>query len=267
MADTLNLSLEDDHPSFVQQRIFDILNDVLQPTSTTTLEDAAKALDNLHPDRRPRLIPHTHPAQDKLAELVKAIQNLPSRPVHISQWGDFELWKSLPLFGETFSDAYDSDRNKPLDPAVKNQRNLNFQSYGARLMGNGSIPNDRYCIWALADALEGRYDSGKGRLRKILTDPTADPEVDIHVAIAAEWIFHAGHVFYRKGPFVGGDYHGPLVKGPGKTAFSPQRWKLWKDRLVEFSQCEQLSEGTRKIARDAVLKMEEIEKDPRTRDE
>lgn len=154
-----------------------------------------------------------------------------------------------------------SDRSKPLDPAVKNQRNLNFQSYGARLMGNGTVPNDRYCIWALADALEGRYDSGKGRLRQILTDPTADPEVDIHVAIAAEWIAHAGHVIYRKGPTVGGDYHGPLVKGPGKTAFSPQRWKLWKDRLVEFSECDKLSEVTRKIARDAVLKMEEIEKD------
>jgi len=133
MADTpLALSLEDDEPTVIQKKIFDILNEVLQPTSTASLEEAAKALDNLHPDRRPeepgqeketpdsfiysffqpfhtvaKQIPHRHPAHDKLAELVKTLQILPSRPVHIDQWGNFELWKSLPLFGETFSDAYD----------------------------------------------------------------------------------------------------------------------------------------------------------------
>jgi hypothetical protein len=128
-------------------------------------------------------------------------------------------------------------------------------------MADGTVNTDWYCIRALADTLEGRYDKGKGSHRKILTDPTADPDVDIHVAIAAEWIFRAGHVFYKKGRSVGGDYHGPLVKGPGKGAFSPERWKLWKERLVEFSECEGLSEETRKIAQDAAVKMEEIERD------
>ncbi|KAH8691611.1 hypothetical protein BGW36DRAFT_388649 [Talaromyces proteolyticus] len=284
MANTsLRLSLEDDDPTSSQQKIFDILNEVLQPDSITSLEDAAKRLDNLHPDRRPteseqedpsnfiyvffqpfhtvaKQIPNTHPSQDKLAALVNTIQNLPSRPIHVNGWGDFELWSSLPLFGETFSDAYDSDRSKSFDPEVKTQRNLNFQSYGARLMGNGTIPNDRYCIWALADALEGRYDNGKGRNRQILTSPAADPEVDSRIAVATEWILHAGHVFYRSGPTVGGDYHGPLVKGPGKVAFSSQRWQLWKDRLVEFANCDELNADTRKKAQVAALKMEEIEK-------
>jgi hypothetical protein len=133
MANTpLNLSLEEDDLAFFHKKIFDILNDVLQPTSTTSLEDAAKALDNLHPDRRPdepgqkketqdafvywffepfhtvaKQIPHRHPAQDKLAELVKTLQNLPSRQVHLTQWGNVELWKDLPLFGHTFSEAFD----------------------------------------------------------------------------------------------------------------------------------------------------------------
>jgi hypothetical protein len=130
MASTpLTLSLEDESTRS-QRAIFDILKEILRPGSTTTLEVAAKSLDCLHPDRRPlgseqedpntfiyaffqpfhtiaKQIPNTHPAQEKLAALVKTLRDLPSRPIHVDQWGDFELWKSLPLFGETFSDAYE----------------------------------------------------------------------------------------------------------------------------------------------------------------
>ncbi|KAI9923599.1 hypothetical protein ASPWEDRAFT_27920 [Aspergillus wentii DTO 134E9] len=280
--DSLHLTLEDE-PISIQSHFLPILAEYLQPTNTTTPETAAIALDNLHPDKRreekdkesgdvfvyyffepfhaiAKQIPHTHPAQGRLVDLVKALRELPSRSVHLSQWGDYELWKDLPLFGETFSDAYFSDNDKPLDKTTKNTRFLNLTSYAARLLGINLIPNDSYCIWALSDALEGRYDSGKGRLRNIITDPTADPEVDIHVAVAVEWIVHAGAVLYRRGEAPGGDYHGPLIKGPGKKAFSKERWALWKSRFAEFGECEGLKEETRVKAREAVSEMETVER-------
>jgi hypothetical protein len=33
---------------------------------------------------------------------------------------------------------------------------------------------------------------------------------------------------------MGSYYDGPLARGPEKMVFSPQRWQLWKKRLVEY---------------------------------
>ncbi|EEP82002.1 predicted protein [Uncinocarpus reesii 1704] len=129
-SDALTLALDDPLP--VQNQILNIIYNYLPPNSSTSLEDTARKLDQLHPDKRPdeprvpkessedfvysfwepfhmlaRLIPQDHPAMDMLVQLIIKLRDMPSRQVHLQGWGDFALWADLPLFGETFSTAYD----------------------------------------------------------------------------------------------------------------------------------------------------------------
>lgn len=102
-------SLDDPEPWFVEQKLFDILNEYLQPSSTTTPTVAAQGIDALTPMKRPDLadgkrkqspesflweiwetfiaiakqIPHDHPSQDRLVEVVKALSELPPKTVEI----------------------------------------------------------------------------------------------------------------------------------------------------------------------------------------
>ncbi|PGH21296.1 hypothetical protein AJ80_03346 [Polytolypa hystricis UAMH7299] len=283
----LTLSLEDEIALPIQHTIFTFLTNLLQADTSASADSTASALDQLHPDKHAeedsgldkqsaadfiysfwepfhtiaRQIPHDHVAMDKLVAVIKALKDLPPRQVHVEGWGDYTLWKDLPLFGETFSTAYNQDRNNPtLDATVLNARNLNFQSYAARLMSLG-VELDRYCITALYSTLEGRYDEGKGSLRQIITDPAATPNVDHQIAVVAEWFKYAGATFYLKGAVIGGSLHGPLSKGPGKNEFSAERWQLWKERLGEFAGCGGLKECTRQLAGEIIVMMEKVETD------
>lgn len=113
--------------------MFNLLNDYLQPSSTTSALDTTQALDNLFPTHRsdedqpqgePReppesfllhmwplflniasQIPHNNPAQEKLAELVKTLKALVSKTpiVHID-CSDTKLWRDLPLLFPTIEE-------------------------------------------------------------------------------------------------------------------------------------------------------------------
>ncbi|KAK2797589.1 hypothetical protein FQN51_008384 [Onygenales sp. PD_10] len=283
MADQpLSLSIEDDNALPIQQQIFTILTNCLHSSASDSVDAAAKALDELSPDKHPedpdrqplgdflysfwepfhsiaRQIPHTHPAMDKLVSVIRALKDLPPRQIHVEGWGDYALWRDLPLFGETYSFAFNKDNaNNALSLTSLSTRYLNFHSYSARLMPLG-IGLDTYCIEDISSTLEGQYDSGKGKFRQIISDPTASPTVDHQMAVVAEWFKHAGETFYLKGPIIGGGPRGPLVKGPGKDEFSKERWGLWKQRLGEFAECQGLPEGTRDLARSIVGMMDGIE--------
>lgn len=113
--------------------MFNLLNDYLQSASTISALDTAQALDSLFPTHRsdedqpqgePReppesfllhmwplslniaaQIPHDHPAQDKLAELVKTLKSLVSKTpiVHIDG-SDTQLWEDLPSLFSTIEE-------------------------------------------------------------------------------------------------------------------------------------------------------------------
>lgn len=136
----LSLYLDDDDPWIIEQQIFDILNHYLQPKSNITAAAAAQSIDNLFPvnrqddeekedpgsflwhlwgrfHRTAQQIPHAHPAQDKLAALIKCLRSFPSRTpvVYLSSWdAEYKLWEDLPLLGPTFQEEWDGPY--PLTP-------------------------------------------------------------------------------------------------------------------------------------------------------
>lgn len=129
----LSLYLDDDDPWVIEQKIFDTLNGYLQPDSSVSATEAAQSIDSLFPTNRQddedkedpgsflwqlwervaktaQQIPHAHPAQDKLAALVKCLHTMSSRvPVVILQsWNtEYKLWEDLPMLGPTFQEQLD----------------------------------------------------------------------------------------------------------------------------------------------------------------
>lgn len=103
-------SLEDNNPWIIEQKTFDILNEYLQPFSTSTPEEAARDIDNLTPMKRPdqgdgkekegpesflwetwgifqeiaKQIPHDHASQARLVLLVNTLRTLP--PTTVTIW-------------------------------------------------------------------------------------------------------------------------------------------------------------------------------------
>lgn len=104
MAAPLHLqlaSLEDDDPWIVEQKYFNILNDCLQPASQLSAAEAAARINELTPMNREangeeaehpeswclefwgtvseivKQIPHDHPSQDKMVEIIHELKALP----------------------------------------------------------------------------------------------------------------------------------------------------------------------------------------------
>lgn len=129
----LPLYLDDDDPWIIDQKIFDTLNGYLQPESSVSAAEAAHSIDSLFPANRQddeekeepgsflwqlwerfektaQQIPHAHPAQDKLAALVKCLHKLSSRVpvVYLSSWNtEYKLWEDLPMLGPTFQEQWE----------------------------------------------------------------------------------------------------------------------------------------------------------------
>lgn len=126
---TLQLSLNDEDPWIIEKKMFDLLSDYLQPSSTKSSEAIARALDDLFPTNRSeedqppdepieepgsflwhmwplfhrvaQQIPHSNSAQDRLVELVRTLRDLPAKTptVYLEGWSDntYKLWEDLPL--------------------------------------------------------------------------------------------------------------------------------------------------------------------------
>ncbi|KAF7596409.1 hypothetical protein BBP40_001716 [Aspergillus hancockii] len=132
----LHLKLTDDDPWIIEQKIFDLLNDYLQLSSPRSALSTANTLDTLFPTNRPdqdqpkdepkeepesflwhmwplihriaQRIPHSHPSQEKLAELVKTLKTLTSKTPTVHIWGSYrKLWADLPLLGPTLREEID----------------------------------------------------------------------------------------------------------------------------------------------------------------
>lgn len=103
-------SLEDDDPWIVDEKTFDLLNEYLQPDSAISASTAARIMDALTPAKREaagaknvehpesflfetwetfieiaKQIPHDHPSQDRLIQLLAELTKL--SPTEVEIWG------------------------------------------------------------------------------------------------------------------------------------------------------------------------------------
>lgn len=128
----LNLRLETNdggEPWIIEQKTFNLLNNYLQPYTTLSSTAVAKELDSLFPLNRAepgekeepasflcemwgvvikiaKQVPWKSPAQDKLAELLRVLRDLPSE-MTVQIWGsDSKIWKDLPLLGPNLVEVW-----------------------------------------------------------------------------------------------------------------------------------------------------------------
>ncbi|KAJ5219675.1 hypothetical protein N7468_008879 [Penicillium chermesinum] len=132
-------------------------------------------------------IPHDHPAQSRLVQILLELKELPSRTV---QFGDKELifWSGMPLFHGYFSEWWQfcGPFDRPMDEEGKSPEEIveeashewqNFVSFSARLWKAGLIGLFRSSVYTLREALE---------------DDTGELELKWRIAAASEWIVHCG---------------------------------------------------------------------------
>ncbi|KAE8377978.1 hypothetical protein BDV26DRAFT_262487 [Aspergillus bertholletiae] len=240
---SLTLSSRIESASERENQIFTILDEYVQPSSSTT---AAAAAQRIHGFAAPLLsdsdvdglenllwqlwtitinvakqISCDSPAQGRLVELVKALTEIP--PVTIQIWGnDSKLWVDLPLLGPQMREAWNLlPTGNEAEEKVKEWINLN--SFVARLLSLGLAPWNNLAVWALRDALE---EESSGR------------KADCDIAVAGEWFKHGG-AFLRQQTLVAENQEerimagGSLYQGPAKLC--PERWNFWKGRLSKIS--------------------------------
>ncbi|RLL96285.1 hypothetical protein CFD26_106374 [Aspergillus turcosus] len=276
-----SLSLESRaEPNSTEQRIFDILNDYLQPSSTTPPSEAARAIHALTPTQEEnsdledflwstwgtiiqiaKQIPHDHPSQDRLVDLIHALAELP--PTTVSIWNsETRLWKDLPILGPSLREAwnrtYPSDNTATLLTAQaptytkSNDRAIaewiNLQAFAARLMSKCDPSLSLFAVWSLRSGLE---------------EELSDKELDGEVAAAAMWMVYGGETLFSQLADAVQDEEKERMMKPG-TLYSGQgqlcleRWQFWKRRFGESEQI-QVNDETKGVIRLAREKMEKIE--------
>ncbi|KAI5298227.1 hypothetical protein KEM56_004226 [Ascosphaera pollenicola] len=228
-------------------------------------------------------VPYQELLQDRVIRILSELRNEFAKPKVV----DHEVtlaWDDQHVLDETFAETYDvrmlslqwyldilltSVLQSIVHTAVPGlsmeddaARRINFHSYAAKLTEAGLILNDKYCIFAFADALEGQH-SGKIADAEHAEPSTMVLDVEARVTIATEWIRHAARTIYKKQSSVWGAVHGPLITW-NERGFSKARWALWKSRLSMIEMNTFLSENTRVRAGQAVQKMNEVEREPQT---
>ncbi|KKY14250.1 hypothetical protein UCDDS831_g08311 [Diplodia seriata] len=245
----------DDEPWTFEYKTFDVLNEYLQPQSHTSPASAAIQLNDLleHVSilqiwdiifRVAAQVPHDHPSQDRLMALIFALRDFPVQPNRFAE---------LDEDGEAGQATTASTRNS------SPWRNL--QTLAARLTHAGLAALSHDAIITLSLALECRPDP---RSRAYQTRAT---KLDFHVPIAAQWIMVAGRELYAHIAAASGrgdtaDYAaGPVWKNR-KGGTWIERWTFWKDGFADVAEKEEVcGEDVRKVARLAVERMEEIERE------
>lgn len=131
--------LDEGAPAFAD-KVVEILNSALSSATSTSPDEAARALDDLcnqdyieHGTAGSFLwwfwdlfhdlacqVPYDSSNQDKLATVVKALHDLPPRTLKLGEgWGvddggSAQVWTGLPMFGNTFREKVGNGRLTPL---------------------------------------------------------------------------------------------------------------------------------------------------------
>ena len=208
-------------------------------------------------------IPHSHPWQDRMVELLSAIKEIPRLVTPEMEelervWG-MTFWQDLPVFGaelrESWNDApwkklpddspmYSEDH--PFPPNVW----ASLNAFTARITAARVLNFEHYAIWILSHTLE---------------EERTNEEVDDNLPAAAMWITYAGQIVYHNAAKDHPDStetHQTHIRYLRKFTkpFSMERWNFWKERFEFLRDHEVLKQITRDSAGEALSKMVEIER-------
>ncbi|KAJ6188457.1 Protein of unknown function DUF3632 [Penicillium mononematosum] len=244
MAAPLNLrlaSLDCDDPWIIEQKYFTILHDCLQPTSEISAAEAAAAINELTPMNREakgenaehpeswclefwgtineivKQIPHDHPSQDKMVEIMKELKVLPGVEVHFSETATTRIWTDLPCLMEVWSEAYITP--SPKDDACVFEKWINWQAFSARVLQARLADWFHLTTWSFRDALE--------------EEPLEEKELlECRIRAAAQWIEHSRDIIFHfldKLPDLRDLRPGPLYVSKG--GLCRERWDFWEARF------------------------------------
>ncbi|KAB8067133.1 hypothetical protein BDV29DRAFT_200699 [Aspergillus leporis] len=238
--------------------LFVILQEYLQSVDIESSAAAAQRINNLIPTRRSghsysddmeiflwstwgifihiaKQIPHDHPWQDRLVELIRALTLIV--PMTVEIWGKpRRVWTDLPILGPSMREAwvcptYSGDRSTTDEV----DRWINLNSFAARLLNLDAILWISFPVWALRDALD---------------EPVNGPELDCNIRVANQWIVHSGRYIYRQ-------LTSTSPNGHGCDGLTLEAWQRWKSRFIEI--CGLLSADRRRLALQSAITMENIE--------
>ncbi|KGO41177.1 Protein of unknown function DUF3632 [Penicillium expansum] len=247
-------SLEDDNPWTIEQKYFMILNDYLQPASQVSAAKAAAGINELTPINREakgeeaehpeswclefwgtvsevvKQIPHDHPSQDKMVEIMKELKNLPGVEVVFYKTATTRIWTDLPCLMEVWSEAYITP--SPKDDASEFEKWINWQAFSARLLQAGLADWSHLTTWCFRDALEEEPLQAKELL-------------ECQIRAAVQWIEHSRDIIFHSLdnlPNLRDLRPGPLYAG--KEGLSRERWDFWEARFHDFAENGMLAEET-----------------------
>jgi hypothetical protein len=123
---------------------------------------------------------------------------------------------------------------------------INLNAFAARLLNLGTNSWALFALWELRAALE---------------EPCDGLALECNVAVATEWIIHAGKPLYASAVTIEEDNdHSKAANGPfyeGNDMLCLERWRFWKWRFGELG--EQLEANTKQMALETRERMEAIE--------
>ena len=142
------------------------------------------------------------------------------------------------------------------------QRWRNVNAYMARLTRDGSVDLRYHGVMALTGALEGElvraHAHAHAHPARVESELTPGPALDSRVCVAADWISLCGPTLFEEKEDVASTLGGPLWDG--KPGLSRARWQLWEARFGAISEHDKIDDETRRVAREARQRMQEIER-------
>ncbi|KAJ5425964.1 hypothetical protein N7465_001034 [Penicillium sp. CMV-2018d] len=255
MAAPLHLhiaSLEDDDPWIVQRKYFMILNNSLQPDSQVSAAEAAAGINELTPMNREangeeaeepeswclefwgtinelvKQIPHDHPSQDKMVEIIKELIALPGVEVFVCKTAITRIWTDLPYLMEVWHEY--AVTPKPEDGAFEFERWINWQAFSARVLQAGLADWFRLTTRCFRRAFE--------------EEPLqVDEFSECRIRGAAQWIEHSGEILFRSLDNLP-DFTdlNPGTLYTGKGGLSRERWDFWEASFRALAENENFTE-------------------------
>jgi hypothetical protein len=264
--------------------IFAMLEEFVQPLSTTQPSTIALKINSLYPSHRQtpskrkqdegpeevwveiekesggsflwefwelffdtaRQIYYDNPTQDRLVQLIIALRELDCKTTFKGRsFQGMRIWADLPQFDWVAVEFIET-----LDRYTADYNN--FSIFGARLTREGVSDFSLWAIWELRLALEEEPDPRARNYKFYGSD------LDLRVPLAAKWIAIAGESLYKSNkPFGGPAKGGRLWKG--KEGFSIGRWLFWKRRFKEVQENAMARDETRRIVSETKKVMERLD--------
>ncbi|KAJ5158374.1 uncharacterized protein N7500_008025 [Penicillium coprophilum] len=271
MAAPLHLhlaSLDDDDPWIVEQKYFMILNNSLQPDSQVSAAEAAAGIHELTPMNREangeeaeepeswclefwgainelvKQIPHDHPSQDKMVEIIQELKALPGVEVSVSKTATTRIWTDLPYLMEVWYEyAVTPDRK---DGIFEFERWINWQAFSARVLQAGLADWFRLTTRCFRHAFE--------------EEPFQSDEFsECRIRGAAQWVEYSGErLFCSLDNLPDFTDLNPGILYTGKGGLSRERWDFWEASFHALAEKGNSSEEITLICDKAAQKMAAI---------